>query len=36
MARPRRLDYGEGRVYFDNSKSVWRGVITIDGVRRRV
>lgn len=36
MARPRKLGYGEGSVYFDSSKGVWRGAVTIDGVRRRV
>lgn len=36
MARPRRLGYGEGTVYFDKSKGVYRGAITVDGVRRRV
>lgn len=36
MARPRRLGYGEGTVYFDRSKGVYRGAITVDGVRRRV
>lgn len=36
MARPRRLGYGEGSVYLDKSKRVWRGAIAIDGVRRRV
>src|SRR5487761_1729978 len=36
MARPRRLGYGEGTVYFDRSKGVYRGAITVDGLRRRV
>jgi integrase len=36
MARPRKLGYGEGSVYFDTSKGVWRGAIPIDGARRRV
>ena len=36
MARPRKLGYGEGSVYPDKSKGVFRGAITIDGVRRRV
>jgi len=36
MARPRKLGYGEGSVYFDKSKGVWRGAVTIEGVRRRV
>jgi integrase len=36
MARPRRLGYGEGTVYFDRSKGVYRGAITVDGIRRRV
>ncbi len=36
MARPRKLGYGEGSVYFDASKGVWRGAVTIDGFRRRV
>lgn len=36
MARPRKLGYGEGSVYFDQSKGVWRGAVTIDGKRRRV
>jgi len=35
MARGRKLGYGEGSVYFDKSKGVWRGAITIDGRRRR-
>ena len=36
MARPRKLGYGEGTVYFDKSKGVYRGAIIVDGVRRRV
>ena len=36
MARTRKLGYGEGSVYFDKSKGVWRGAITIDGRRRKV
>lgn len=36
MVRPRKLGYGEGSVYFDNSKGIYRGAVTIDGVRRRV
>jgi len=36
MARPRKLGYGEGSVYFDDSKQRWRGAITVDGKRRRV
>lgn len=35
MARPRRLGYGEGSVYFDTSKGTWRGAITLDDKRRR-
>ncbi|HMK63383.1 MAG TPA: site-specific integrase [Acidimicrobiales bacterium] len=36
MPRGRKLGYGEGSVYFDKSKGVWRGAITVDGRRRRV
>ncbi len=36
MARGRKLGYGEGSVYFDKSKGVWRGAVTIDGRRRKV
>ena len=36
MARPRKLGYGEGTVYFDRSVGLWRGAITVDSVRRRV
>lgn len=36
MARPRQLGYGEGSVYWDESKQRWRGAITIAGQRRRV
>jgi integrase len=37
MARPRKMGYGEGSVYFDKSKGVWRGALTtVDGTRRRV
>ncbi|MDA8316371.1 MAG: site-specific integrase [Actinomycetota bacterium] len=36
MARPRKLGYGEGTVYYDESVDLWRGAITIDGARRRV
>jgi len=36
MARGRKLAYGAGSVYFDESKGVWRGAVTIDGRRRRV
>lgn len=36
MGRPRKLGYGEGSVYLDKSKGVYRGAVTINGVRRRV
>jgi len=36
MARTAKLPYGAGSVYFDKSKGVWRGAITIDGQRHRV
>lgn len=36
MARPRKLGYGEGTIYFDKSVGLYRGAITIDGRRRRV
>lgn len=36
MARTPKLGYAEGSVYFDKSKGVWRGAITIDGRRHRV
>ena len=36
MARTRKLGYGEGSVYLDKSVNLWRGAITVDGVRRRV
>jgi len=36
MARARKLAYGAGSVYFDKSKGVWRGAVTIDGRRHRV
>ena len=35
MARTAKLPYGAGSVYFDKSKGVWRGAITIDGRRHR-
>jgi integrase len=36
MARSRKLGYGEGSVYWDESVQLWRGAVTIDGRRHRV
>jgi integrase len=36
MARGRKLGYGEGSVYWDESVKRWRGAATIDGRRHRV
>jgi integrase len=36
MARGRKLGYGEGSVYWDESVQRWRGAVTIDGRRHRV